>query len=1364
MMNFRKLCFLLSLMIPFVGNSQEVSVVPIPYPMDRFITNIVGMCQDEQGFLWLADNFKGLIRFDGSQRKYYKSNPYDADALSTDHLECLFAGRKGGIWIGTADSGLDHFDPETESFTHFQHDPADPFSLCDNRVFALLEDSKGTLWVGTNKGLDTLNAQTGKFTHITDRSEDGLLLNEATVRALYEDKAGNIWVGCGNTFGEAIDDSTAGLYKLAKNTRLITRYYHNPEDSSSLIDNRVRAIFEDSRHTFWIGTAGDGLHQMDREKGTFRRSLYDPENPQQISRPPFVPNADFAIDHITFINEDQQGCIWIGTYAGGINRYDPRTQTTEFFGISGAGSRNLGKNDFWAALKTKDNLLWVSGWEPQNENQVLYKITTFSEQLDYTQIGERVNCFAQDPEIGIWIGTKQGLVGHHVNESTDAFFARAKSILDSSRITFLGFDRFDNLWASTFGGLYHFDRKSGDHTVYRHDQEDPNSLSSPAVLDVLPRDDGTTWIANYEGLDILDMSKGIIIRHQSNPEDSTSLSANWVTKLYEDSKGRIWIGTNKGLNLYDSEKGIFKGMINRNSAAIFDIFEDSRQQIWVSTYRSGLYRYDRNSTEFLPFYDSTGLITNNLLVKGIVENKGHSLWLNTDIGFIQLNPETGNAVLFGLSWKNDSDNDFNSSETFISKSGEIFTGNARGYYHFTTEDLNKEYRHEPELYWSRFFIGDREIRPGTDKILSMPLNRTDELRLAHHQNTFALEFGNIDFVTHDSEKNVLYKLGNYDPKWRKSGSENRAYYYDVPPGKYVLTLKSSNRYGRLGERSMSILILSPWYSRWWAWGAYGLLFLSMLYGSHEFLLRRRMVKEKVSRLQEMDQLKTRLYTNLTHEFRTPITVISGMADQVLEDPGEWFREGLQAIKRNSRQLLGLVNQFLDLSRLESGSLPVKMLNDDIIRYIRYLTESFHSYAETKDIRLHLFSNIEEFYMDFDPEKLRVIFSNLLGNAIKFTSSCGDVYVTIEAEEGGGNGILRLIVKDTGIGIPEHQLPYIFDRFFQADNSSTRPGEGTGIGLALTKELVHLFGGSVGVKSRRGKGSEFTLELPVSREAPRVADKESGEDLLLEDKSYVEALALPALNADGELPMVLLIEDNRDVLQYLVISLRGQYHIEMATNGQEGIEKAIQLVPDVIISDIMMPVQDGFAVAKTLKQMELTSHIPIILLTARADIDSRVKGLEYGADAYLGKPFEKRELLVRIRKLIEWRGKLRDRYAKMDPNLPSDDHQSTRLDPFLQKLERIVEANLEDGQFSVNQLCSELGISRTQLHRKLKALTSKSTSQVIRTIRMQRAKALLRDPDLNISEIGYSVGYGSPSHFTQEFTKEFGKAPSQFRRE
>lgn len=567
------------------------------------------------------------------------------------------------------------------------------------------------------------------------------------------------------------------------------------------------------------------------------------------------------------------------------------------------------------------------------------------------------------------------------------------------------------------------------------------------------------------------------------------------------------------------------------------------------------------------------------------------------------------------------------------------------------------------------------------------------------------------------------------------------------------------------EWSMNSEILQDPHFRYRLWrftGGISVIFsISWVYSAQLAKLKR--LEEE--RLIQLHQAKSKLYTNITHEFRTPLTVILGMADSIEREPKLWLNKGVGLIRSNADKLLTLVNQLLTMSKLEADSMPVNFIQSDIIPYIRYILESFTSMADEKSIRLHFLSRVNDLTMDFDPEIIEDIVGNLVSNAIKYTLHGGDVYLQIENSEE-----LILVVQDNGVGIAQDKLPYIFNRFYQADDDTTRKAEGTGIGLALVKEYVQLLNGSIQVNSIPNKGTEFSLSIPIHHSSvnqgfnhilhtknPHVTPSESN----LTDKPL--RTEVPPKN-NGELPILLIIEDNNDVVEYLKTVLIPNYQIEVAVDGDQGINQALTSIPDLILCDVMMPVKDGYDVCKTLKQNFRTNHIPIVILTARADIDSRISGLEYGADAYLTKPFNRRELLVRIQKLIELRHKLIDKYSQAIYTSPDIVKPKGLNETFLYKLLENLNKNYHDENYGIDRICDDTGISRTQLHRKLIALTGKSTSDFIRNFRIMKAKELLLSTDISVSEIAYQVGFKDPNYFTKSFAKEMGYTPSQYRSE
>ncbi len=532
-------------------------------------------------------------------------------------------------------------------------------------------------------------------------------------------------------------------------------------------------------------------------------------------------------------------------------------------------------------------------------------------------------------------------------------------------------------------------------------------------------------------------------------------------------------------------------------------------------------------------------------------------------------------------------------------------------------------------------------------------------------------------------------------------------------------------------------------------------------------MSRREIESEQQRIRKLEEFKSRFFTNLTHELRTPLTVISGMAMEIAEDPKRWATEGSEIINRNAGNLLNLINQILSLSKIESGSLPVHLIQGDIVSYLGYVVDAFRGHAIAKRIKLHYLTEEAEVIMDYDQEKYMIILSNLISNAIKFTPEEGNVYVSLVFRDMGENSVFELTVRDTGIGIPQDEIEHIFERFYQVQNEFTTSGIGTGIGLSLVYELVKLLEGEIHVRSTTGKGTTFTISLPMRKEDINQGAMINKEDIR-SNINYLMPLAPhetleKAEDVSDDKPDLLIIEDNPDVLKYLQLCLDDFYRITTCMDGQRGIDKAIEMVPDLILSDVLMPVRDGLAVCRELKHHPITNHIPIVLLSAKVDPESRLAGLESGADVYLVKPFEKKELRMLLHNLLERRYALHARYANPDTvPPPSDTEKIEPEDPFISKARGIVIDHLDETEFSVMHLYRAVFLSRTQLHKKLKALTGMSATHFIRHIRLSKARELLKNQVLNITEIAYQVGFSDPNYFTRCYGEEFGESPSETR--
>ncbi|MEO1437505.1 MAG: ATP-binding protein, partial [Bacteroidota bacterium] len=791
--------------------------------------------------------------------------------------------------------------------------------------------------------------------------------------------------------------------------------------------------------------------------------------------------------------------------------------------------------------------------------------------------------------------------------------------------------------------------------------------------------------------------------------------------------------------------------------------------IWVATKGGGLHRLDTKSMQF-EFLNTKNGLPNDVIYSVLNDEQG-SLWLSSNKGIIRYQPSTRDIRQFTADDGLQSD-EFNTYAYGKGQDGTLYFGGIKGLNAFHPRDLGDN-PIVPKVQITQLEVNNQAIQVADSSgILAEAMEYTQEIQLAHHQNNFSLSFAALEFSA-PFKNQFSYYLEGAEAPWSHQSTDHKATYLNQPPGRYTFKLKAANGDGVWNEVpvELKIRILPPWYLSTFAYIFYGLLALVVGWQLSRFQRKRielrhamELEQQKSERLKELDEAKSRIYTNITHEFRTPLTVISGLVSQMDDD-----RSYKDPIQRNSDQLLNLVNQMLDLRKLESGKLKLHYQQIDMIRYLRYLVGAFQSYADSKQITLHFLPGDESLLMDVDQEKLTRIVYNLLSNALKFTEANGHVYVRTDLQVQQ----FLLEVKDTGRGIPEEALPNIFNQFYQVDDSSTRKGEGTGIGLTLVKELIKTLDGSIDVESKVGRGTTFKVSLPITNTAP--LEETLSKDLrpvisqAEQEAPQVESIITNDAEDPEHRPNVLIVEDNADVIHYLINCLKADYDIEIAMNGAEGIQKAIDNTPDIIVSDVMMPIKDGFELCQTLKTDMRSSHIPIILLTAKADMDARLEGLQRGADAYLNKPFHQQELLIVMQNQLRVREQLQNKFGRIGTSdQPIDQTDDLPLDlslenAFLQQIRALVETDLSNTDFGMLDLMRGLGMSRSQIHRKVKVLTGQTPTLFIRSIRLFHAKQLLQDSEMNISEIAYETGFRSPSYFSKLFLETFGTTPSATRK-
>ncbi|MEO6150652.1 MAG: ATP-binding protein [Mucilaginibacter sp.] len=908
------------------------------------------------------------------------------------------------------------------------------------------------------------------------------------------------------------------------------------------------------------------------------------------------------------------------------------------------------------------------------------------------------------------------------------------------------------------------------------------------------------WLCGTNGtLAMVDPVTGKLSRYMINIEQTAGTAVlTQTTAFYEDKTGVFWLGTEHGFarlifkdNTTTPEVKWFKNIPgNRNSLGYNYVswFMDDAvnpDYLWVSTKGSGLNRLQKSTGNFKHYTTKQGLP--NDVVYGTITDKAGNIWGSTNRGLFCMvasnkkNNDEPVIRVFGTSDGLQAD-EFNTNAFGKLTNGDLVFGGVNGINIFSPQKILAT-SFTPNVFITGILIGNKQLSPGDNTgVLHQTIEKTRSITLSYLQDVLTLEFSALDFAAPQQNK-YRYQLLGIDKEWVESGTRRTATYLHLPSGKYFFKVQGSNSQGIWSNHiaELNIQVLPPWWLSWWAYVIYALVVILAVRGYLKFNVNKAKLQTQLNyeqleakRVKELDSIKTQLYTNITHEFRTPLTVILGMAQQVIEKPAELFENRMDLIVRNGRSLLNLVNQMLDLSKLETGKMHLQLSHEDVIYFLRYVVESFQSLAESQQKRLHFLTDIDMLYMEYDREKLRQIVSNLLSNAIKFTPEKGNIYISVIENVSPDNidaPTLIIKVKDTGIGIPEEQLKYVFDRFYQLDNSHKTGG--TGIGLALTKELVKLMDGNIIVKSPPPgsfKGSEFTVliklkKAPVIVDSTRMEYKQPFSAAII--RQHVVSSVLPYERKNADAPLILLVEDNDDVLAYIACCLP-DYRLAIAKDGRGGYDIATDIIPDLVITDIMMPLVDGFELTRKLRHDENTSHIPVIMLTAKADISSKVEGLQQGADAYLEKPFYKEELLVRIKKLLETRKNLQQYYLKKAgihsgaPSEPVIMHHKPMEDNFVKRVREVVEQNLADVNFTVERLSSLVFMSHSQLHRKLEALTGYSPNKFIRMIRLKRAKELLQDPANSIASVAMDCGYDDPGYFARVFKQEYDVTPQKWR--
>lgn len=1321
--------------------------------------------KDRQGFMWFG-TMSGLNRYDGTSFKTFRHIQNDSSSLHDNFINKLIEDPEGSIWISTRNN-FSIYNPINESFSRQLPEYLRDSPVPLNNITDCYQDNNNNWWILTN-GTSTycFNYKSKQFTTLKSTIIDPQHSSTTSINSIVQDSKGNFWIIRSDGVLEKFDSKT-----------LKSIYYNDYFNKTKGIDN-FYSMFIDSDNDIWIYTTNkaDGVYWFQNNSKSFTHLS---DNTGDIK---------LLTNIIRCIVQDNNHNVWIGTDHGGINILNKKTKKVSYILSNTDNENSLSQNTITSLYKDNTGIIWIGtfkkGINYYHENLIKFRLVKHQPSNPNSLGYDDVNCFADDASGNLWIGTNNG--GLFYYDRKNEKFTNYKhnpsnpGSISNDIIVKLYIDKQQKLWIGTyFGGLDCYDGKTFTH--YKQDPSNSLSISDNRIWEIFEDSKNNFWIGTLGGgLELFDRTKGFFYHYRLG--DQNSVHSNYIIYIAEDKNRNLWIGTANGVDILDYQTGRFihhehensnqKSLSNNN---VICILADSRGLIWVGT-REGLNLYNESEKNFNTYTTNNGLPDNT--IQTILEDNMGKIWISTPNGIASITvinkDQKGNINIKCNSYdKSDGlqGKEFNEKASLKTKQGELIFGGSNGFNIFSPQAININ-NNAPKIVLTNLRIFNKNIdvneKINGHLILKQSITQTQKLVLKYSENMFSIDFAALNYL-HPEKNKYLYKLEGFNKDWiSTSDILRRATYTNLDPGDYVFRVKASNDDGIWNETgtSIKIKVRPPFYRSIYAIILYILLLTGALILARKILLERARMRFRIEaerheaqRLHDLDMVKIKFFTNVSHEFRTPLSLILAPIEKIIKNTHDVEqKKQFLLIQRNAKRLLNLVNQLLDFRRMEVQEFKLNPVSQDIVAFTKDITYSFSDISEKKNIQLLFHSNVESITIQFDTDKFEKIIFNLLSNAFKFTHEGGKIVVDIEYNHDENKQWLEIKVKDTGIGIAKDKHERIFEQFFQSEASGNMVSQGSGIGLSLAKEFVRLHNGSIWVESEPGKGSCFVVHLPIQEFAGNIGKQIIDEEIKSNESEQVIEEVIQKTNTPDH---ILLIEDNEDLRFYIKDNLKNKYNITEASDGNVGLKIAMSSIPDLIVSDIMMPGMDGIELCKTLKADRRTSHIPVILLTARGSDEQKMEGFKSGADDYITKPFSFEILESRVNNLISQRDKLRKAFQKQIEIIPNEISVTSLDEKLIQRALDLVEQHISDPNFSVEDLSKELGMSRVHLYKKLLSLTGKTPLEFIRVIRLKRAAQLLKKSQLTVAEIAFEVGFNNPKYFSKYFKDEFNELPSTY---
>lgn len=1337
------------------------------------------LLQDSRGFLWLGTD-NGLCRYDGYEFIIFRHHPNDSNSISSNLIKSIYEDANGFLWIGTDGGGLNIFNPDEELFLRYFHE-AGYGKSASNRVYSICEDKNGFIWIGTHGGglynidaksfgknyenLVFQKAELGKNTKYNTQATD--------IFKLYVDRLNNLWIG---TSGDGVFVLSLSSFHANQQDYLIEQYLCDKNDFRSISGNVIRAIAEDHDGNIWIGTEFSGLNKFVARNKKFIRYQY---KKGAINR--------LGSNAILSILEDSKRRLWIGSSGGGLMLFDNNQDKFISYFESPNDNYSIKGNLINTIFEDRFGNIWL-GMVSTGVNLISQRKQTFEHfynipSQEKSLKGELVKSIFRDKSGNLWVGTYGGGLNlYKGNGEFKHYFSSPSTTYSISHdnVQKIYEDKSGRLWIGTDGGgLNLFNTDNQTFTSFQSKPGDSTAISGNSVWSICQDSKGSLWVGTYDGgLNKFDIERRIFKKYANDPQNPRSISTNDVRVVFEDRLGTLWVGTYGGglnrFNAVDESFEVFKNNPGDSTSIcgnkITCIFESpTTGQLWVGTFGGGISKFDRTNNTFQSYTEADGLSNN--MVKSVEEDGRGNLWISTQKGISAFNPKneqfTNYTTNDGLQ-----DDAFSLGSSFKDKDGTIYFGGANGYNKFHPENLPTIFD-PPKVYITEFLIQNRALKPGesSEQIVSLESSilNSPAIVLPYKFNSFSLKFVGIDFSFQDKIQ-YAYQLEGIDKDWNYIDGDHRLVSYsNLFEGTYIFQVKA-----RIGNApwstpvSLPITIQPPLYRSNVAYFGYVVMLVILAWGIRKIInsridLRNQLKMERLERnkIKEINEFKINFFTAISHEIRTPLTLIKGPMEEILahENLHKSLRNRLRTVNSNTNRLLGIVNQMLDFQKYDSGKIDLFVTPNDLVQYINGLASYFNEIAKQKNIHFEVFSSKDTIIAWFDKMQMEKVFFNLLSNAFKFTPENGRIHLYI----GTVQEMVSVVVEDNGKGIPEKHIQYIFDRFYQVENNNPQDITSSGLGLAIAKEIIALHQGTIQVNSKLSEYTRFEILLPLDNKhfqaSSLTAETKDSQSLLL------HSILEEELEEEAFLPVykyfILIIDDNSEILDFLSSVFDTQYKVHAETNPLQGLEFAQKELPDLIVLDLMMPEMDGLEVCKRLKENMYTSHIPVILLTAKDSLQSQLEGYELGADDYITKPFNVSLLKSRVKNLIDTRQKLREQF-KSDFKLEPKSIEVTSPDQqLIKEMITVIEDNLSNQEFTIDDLAKKVGLSRAVFYRKLPKITGCTPNDFLRLMRLKRAAQLLKNSDLSVKEVSYQVGFNSPKYFSQKFKEEFGTSPVEY---